>query len=62
MDWLRKIFRRGRVEGDALGETPRVNPYAAEPSLPSARDEVTSAEDEASGLQEGDEPKEPRSL
>jgi hypothetical protein len=39
-----------------------MNPVAAEPALPGARDQQATAEDEASALQEGDEPQEPRSL
>jgi hypothetical protein len=39
-----------------------MNPYAAEPALPGARDDVSSAQDESTDLQEGDEPREPRSL
>jgi hypothetical protein len=62
VDWLRKIFRRERVEAGAGPDMPQMNPYAAEPALPGARDDVTSAEDAASRAQEGDEPKEPRSL
>jgi hypothetical protein len=39
-----------------------MNPLAAEPALPGARDDTATAADEAAALQEGDEPKEPRSL
>jgi hypothetical protein len=62
VDWIRKLFRRGSAPSSSPPEAAPLNPLAAEPALPGARDEQATAVDEGSALQEGDEPKEPRSL
>jgi hypothetical protein len=62
VDWIRKLFRRENMPAESPPEAAPLNPLAAEPALPGARDQQASASDEASELQEGDEPKEPRSL
>jgi hypothetical protein len=62
VDWIRKLFRRESTPASPAPEAAPLNPLAAEPALPGARDQQANVADESGALHEGDEPKEPRSL